>query len=155
MDWSNSSAHRECPWSFYLFCAKTPSQTFVRQLSRTRPGLRTAANLNRTSICAWTEPTEHIFAFPRLLDTIQDPPFEAAHAAKHILMVSLTKFLPKKLIIVRKDLYPNYREFVQAIRCHGGMLEVIPNLITGCPSANIFVPPTGAPQLLSTHEQVT
>lgn len=79
---------------------------------------------------------------------------EAADVAIRRLVMALTKSLPRKLKIVRKDFHPTYRAFVQALRANGGVLEAVPNRTTGCPSVNFFVEPTGEIRVLSTHEQV-
>ncbi|GMH38300.1 hypothetical protein BSKO_06184 [Bryopsis sp. KO-2023] len=69
---------------------------------------------------------------------------EAADVAIHKVTACLTKSLPKKLTIVRKDVFPNYRAFVKQIRVRGAVLEAIPSSTTGCPSVNIFIEPVGS-----------
>eukprot|EP00803_Ostreobium_quekettii_P009383 evm.model.scf_204.2 EVM.evm.TU.scf_204.2 scf_204:3882-6659(-) len=79
---------------------------------------------------------------------------DAVQVAAFKVTGALTKHLPHKLKILQRDAYGTYREFVQAIRASGGVLEASPDSISGWPSMNIFINPDGNARVISTHEQV-
>jgi hypothetical protein len=51
-------------------------------------------------------------------------------------------------------LYPNWEEFETQLVERGGVVEASPAVVTGSPSVNLLVEPTGHVTVLSTHEQI-
>ncbi|KXZ47062.1 hypothetical protein GPECTOR_38g299 [Gonium pectorale] len=66
----------------------------------------------------------------------------------------LFRQLPRRLQLACRDSYPTYRDYMSALARRGGVLEGCPHMAVGSPCANMFIDPTGAVTVLSTHEKI-
>ena len=69
----------------------------------------------------------------------------------------LLRFLPKKLKIVRNNLYRDFEEYIEEFTRKGGMIEASPSLVQkdmGSPGLSFFIEPTGQVRFLSSFEKI-
>ncbi|EFC42140.1 hypothetical protein NAEGRDRAFT_69956 [Naegleria gruberi] len=71
------------------------------------------------------------------------------------LAEELGEYMPERLNIVSKHVYPQWPDFLKALKdCGGGVIEAVPNKIIGSPSVNLFIEPNGEVNILSVQEQL-
>ncbi|KAK3248759.1 hypothetical protein CYMTET_41786 [Cymbomonas tetramitiformis] len=82
------------------------------------------------------------------------PPLARQREAVAAVEAALRRTLPRRLGIAAVAVYPTWKEYAQAMLSRGGVIEGCPPMVTGSPSVNLMVEPTGRVQILSTHEQI-
>lgn len=70
------------------------------------------------------------------------------------MSAELQAIISKRVQITTKSLFRNWREFLGALIARGGVVEACPARVSGSPSANIWVQPSGEVSLLCTHDQM-
>jgi hypothetical protein len=70
------------------------------------------------------------------------------------MCAELQAIISKRVQITTKGLFRNWREFLGALIGRGGVIEACPARVSGSPSANLWVQPSGEVSLLCTHDQM-
>ena len=70
------------------------------------------------------------------------------------MCAELQAIISKRVQITTKSLFRNWREFLGALVTRGGVIEACPARVSGSPSANIWIQPSGEVSLLCTHDQM-
>ena len=70
------------------------------------------------------------------------------------MSAELQAVISKRVQITSKGTFRNWREFLGALIRRGGVIEACPARVSGSPSANLFIEPSGEVSLLCTHDQM-
>jgi len=70
------------------------------------------------------------------------------------LTMMIERILPSRVTLCSPATYPSWSAFEAAAIEYGCVIEPCPEMVTGSPSANIFIAPNGAVEVVSTHEQI-
>ena len=81
----------------------------------------------------------------------QPPPPEDEVVA---LLLEMLEKGAEKAVTVLSDLGGGWEGYLERLAARGGVVEPCPNWAIGSPSANVFIAPDGAIEVLSTHEQI-
>lgn len=74
--------------------------------------------------------------------------------AQHDIAAEMRAVMSKRVTITMKTLYRNWREYLAALISRGGVIEACPARVSGSPSANVFIQPSGEVSLVCTHDQI-
>eukprot|EP00736_Rhodelphis_marinus_P005987 Rmarinus@m.15797 len=75
-------------------------------------------------------------------------------AARQEIEAELRKLLSSVVVIACPYVHPNWEEYLKAFTRYGGVIEACPTKVTGSPTVNILIEPTGELTIMSTHDQV-
>jgi hypothetical protein len=66
----------------------------------------------------------------------------------------LKAVISKRVAITNKTIYRNWRDYVDTVIDIGGVIEACPARVSGSPSANVYIQPSGEVSLVCTHDQM-
>jgi len=72
----------------------------------------------------------------------------------HEVVEELRATINKRVGITANAVYRSWSEFIGALVSRGGVIEACPSRVSGSPSANMFIQPSGEVSLLCTHDQM-
>jgi len=67
---------------------------------------------------------------------------------------TLMRVLPGRVVISSRETFQTWDRYLLAFCDRGGVIEACPRMVTGSPSANVFIDPAGDCSVLSTQEQI-
>ncbi|KAK9811483.1 hypothetical protein WJX72_004683 [[Myrmecia] bisecta] len=79
---------------------------------------------------------------------------DAHEVAIYKIAQALRQAMSHTVTLAGQEAYPDWAAYVQAFRQRGGIIEACAGAVTGSPTVNLFIEPTGAVRVVSTHEQI-